>query len=120
MIALVCVAVASVVLLALLRLAVAWGDVARDEEQHLQANWLVESALDRAAARLAADADYAGETWRVAPQLLGGREAAVVKIEVERLPESPARRRICVRADYPEDTPHRVRQSKQFEIEIRS
>ena len=120
MIALVCVGLASVVLLALLRLAVAWDDVARIEEKQLQANWLAESALDRAAARLAADADYEGETWRVTPQLLGGREAAVVKIEVQRLPDSPTRRRVRVRADYPEDASQRVRRSKQLEMEIRS
>ena len=37
----------------------------RREQDRLQAQWLADSALARAAIRLGADPKYAGETWKV-------------------------------------------------------
>src|SRR5580704_14652573 len=49
----------------------------RQAEHRLQADWLAESGLDRAAARLAANRGYRGEDWTIAPAELssadGGR-----------------------------------------------
>jgi len=45
-----------------------------------QASCLARSALDRAAARLQSEPDYEGETWQIAAERIGGRDAALVKI----------------------------------------
>lgn len=86
--------------------------------RRLQAEWLAESALDRAAARLAADPSYAGETWAIPAERLGGRDAASVRIEVTPAPGHPDRRVVRARADFPADEPRRSRHSRQIEIAV--
>jgi Tfp pilus assembly protein PilX len=55
----------------------------RLQHDRVQAQWLAESALDRAATRLAAEEVYKGETWAIAPEDLDGRRGAEVEIAVE-------------------------------------
>src|SRR5258708_4126066 len=64
----------------LLRIGLAQRDQASADEKQLQCEWLVESGLERAAARLAASPDYAGETWAIGAEELGTRWPATVKI----------------------------------------
>ena len=75
---------------------------ARQSQNELQAQWLAESALARAAAQLAQSSDYAGETWQ--PKLgtsSSEADSGTVEIQVEKL-ESPApTRRIVAIAHYP-------------------
>jgi hypothetical protein len=92
--------------------------VTRAEERQIQADWLAESGLDRAAARLAAEAEYRGETWSIPAEELGGHEPAVVDIRVEPIPDRPGLRRVRVRADYPPDAPRRARRSKTANIAV--
>jgi len=110
---LVCVAVAAAVLMAVLRMSLAERESFRLQTRQLQAAWLAESGLERAAARLAADPQYAGETWHIAAEELGGLDAAVVTIRVEPAPHEPARRLVRVEADYPDHPQFRARKSKQ-------
>lgn len=117
--ALVCIAVAAVMFMALLRLFVMERGALRTEAWKAQAAWLVESGLERAAARLAADPEYQGETWQIPGDALGGDDSAVVRIEVRTVPEQSDRRLVHVRADYPDDPQHRARESKQLVIEVR-
>jgi len=113
-----CLAVTLLVMVSLLRLAAAERSQMQVGAWQAQARWLAESALERAAARLAADPKYNGETWSLAAEALGGRDGAAVKIEVETPTGQPARRLVRVQADYP-DHPHlRVRQSRQLAVEI--
>jgi hypothetical protein len=119
MVALVAIAVATVVFMSTLRLAMAEREAIQIEAWRAQAAWLVESGLERAAARLAADPQYQGETWRVAGAALGDKQGAVVQIEVQPLSDQPDRRSVLVRADYPDHPQRRVRQSKQVVIEVR-
>jgi len=118
-----CLAVTLLVMVSLLRLAAAERSQMQVGAWQAQARWLAESALERAAARLAADPKYNGETWSLAAEALGGRDGAVVKIEVVKIKVEtptgqPARRLVRVQADYP-DHPHlRVRQSRQLAVEI--
>jgi len=102
----------------LVRLAVAERGQQRVDERRWQAEWLAESGLERAWAKLAADRDYAGETWALAPEDLGGPWGGRVRIEVERIPDHPDRRRIKAKADYPADATLRARRSKQLTIEL--
>jgi type II secretory pathway component PulK len=71
----------------------------RDDETNVQALWIAESAKARAAAQLAGDAAYAGETWRVSL----GQQEGVAEIRVETPDGQPQQRRITVEARWPED-----------------
>ena len=115
---LVCVVVALAMFAAIARQAAAARNLGQKHAREAQADWLAESALERAAWRLAADADYTGETWTVSAELLGGSDSAVVAIEVKPIPEQPNRRTVHVRADYPDDPQYRVRRTKQTEVEL--
>jgi hypothetical protein len=117
---------------ALLKVGLAERELARAAERRLQAEWLLESGVARGLARLDADHDYAGETWSLRAEDLwlpeagssrGGtgttaEPAAVVTIVVERMPGEASRRQIRVQADYPRGAERRVRQSKQFLIDL--
>lgn len=100
--------------------------------RRLQAEWLCESALDRAAARLTTNPAYPGETWRLTRNDLGlpadaageaGAEIARVEILVQPVPDRPKLRRVEARAEYPLN--HReparvVREWGSLEINVRS
>ena len=116
--ALVCLFVVAAIGAALLRATV---DEHRQEtrRQHqTQAMWLAESAVQRAAAQLAASPDYQGETWRIDAAALGDRWAASAAIRVEKIEGDPAARRIVVEARYPEDQQYRVLQRRQITIRL--
>lgn len=113
-----------VALLLVLTLSVGWigstlarHDKSLQAEQRLQADWLAESGLERAAARLAADAGYSGEVWNVAAADLGGRDAARVEIHVAAVADRAAARRITVVADYPADPHRRSRVNREIDLE---
>ena len=118
LVALVCVCAASALIITLVQLARTDRDASQTESWRLQAGWLVESGLERAAAALASDGGYTGQTWRIPADELGGKDGAVVKITVERPPEQPGRRRVHVRADYPDHPRHRARKSKQVIVDL--
>ncbi|NQU24752.1 MAG: hypothetical protein HQ567_26005 [Candidatus Nealsonbacteria bacterium] len=109
----VCVVVGSAVFLSILKMTAAGRNVLQSESQRIQAEWLAESALQRAAARLAADPDYAGETWNVSAVGLSMPQSAKVRIDVEPVAGRADRRLVRVRADYPDHPHYRVRYEKQ-------
>jgi Tfp pilus assembly protein PilX len=121
-------AVAVVVLMCLMLIALIGGTLLRTglvqrrrlqmEEGKLQAEWLVESGLERAVARLAEEPAYRGETWRVLAADLGGRLSGTVTIAVEPDGAQPGRRTVHVQADYPDGTDSRVRRRKQATVEL--
>jgi Tfp pilus assembly protein PilV len=129
---LVCLLVMMTLGAALLRVALQERDSNRDQERRLQAEWLVESGLERARARLAADAGYAGETWSLSAADLGLAEAraaagapeksdhapGVVTISVDRPAGAIGRLRVRVQADYPRDGPHPSRHSQERFIDL--
>jgi type II secretory pathway component PulK len=78
----------------------------RRYHDELQAAWLAESALDRAAARLADDGKYEGETWQPVVAGESEEEAGSVEIAVERMDDGG--RRITARAHWPDVEVHRV------------
>lgn len=114
-VALVTLLVVGLIGFALLRVAVARRGAVRAEERRLQASALAESALDRAAARLAADPAYAGETWEIPAGDLGGRGTARVVIRVGPAADAPGRL-ISVQADYPADSTLRARRSRSLVV----
>lgn len=116
--ALVCLIMAAMMAGVLGRIAVMGWKSAQDEGRRTQAEWLVESGLERAAAQLAADRDYKGETWKIPAEAFGGRRGAAVRIEVKASPDDSRRRTVRVQADYPDDPVHRIRKSRQLTFEF--
>jgi hypothetical protein len=124
---LVCLIVITLISGALLKVGIAHRDQVRGQVGRLQAEWLAQSGIDRALARLSADPDYRGETWKLAPRDLDVSEtpatdrgpAAIVLIKVEKPTSTSggARRLIKVQADFPPDLPRRARHSTQILVE---
>lgn len=104
----------------LLQIGLAERNRVRSEERRVQAEWLLESGLERAVARLADDPTYHGETWELSADALRGPFGGRVTIALETLKEQPARRRLRVRADYPPEGTGRVRLTKQVIVEAAS
>lgn len=120
----ICLLVLGLIAGVLVKLGVAYRDQVRTEERRLQAEWLAEAGVDRALARLAADAGYAGESWEIPADALGltapktseKGPAAVVAIEVERPNDQDGGVIVRARADYPPDPPRRVRVSREVVV----
>jgi hypothetical protein len=117
---LVCVIVIILMCGALLRLGLAQREWLRADERQVQSSWLAESGLERAAARLAAAADYSGETWEPPAADLGGAWGGRVTIAVQAVEGHPDRRLVRVQADYPSHATLKARKTKQAVIELQS
>jgi hypothetical protein len=78
----------------------------RLSEQQLQSFWLAESGLQRALLRFAESPDYAGETWRVPADVLGGVQAGEVVIQVRPAADPEPARLIRIQAQFPEGAVH--------------
>ena len=115
---LVCFAVLAVLLVSSVRLTASGHQAMQRQARRLQADWLAESALQRAAWQLARAGDYSGETWSVSAEQLGTSDSAVVTIEVEPVADRPEERLVRAVADYPENSRRRVRQVRQVIVEI--
>lgn len=116
--AMIAVLLASAVGMALLKTALAQRRTAIREQSRQQSLCLAESALDRAAAKLARDPKYAGETWEVSAADLGGRERGRVVIKVAGAKSAAKQRTVTVTAEFPADSPHRSRTTKTVTINL--
>jgi type II secretory pathway component PulK len=92
----------------------------RHDAQQLQAGWLAESAVERAAAKLAETPDYAGETWELSADAIGGEWPATVRITVMNAEDETNHRTVRIQADYPPDERWRVRFSKEVVVGIKT
>ena len=102
----------------LLKIGLAQRTQTQGEERRLQAEWLAEAGLERAGAKLAAARDYTGETWTVPAEDLDARDAGLIAIQVEPVPDHPTRRRVTIVADFPRDADQRARQRKVALVEV--
>jgi type II secretory pathway component PulK len=89
----------------------------RAQQIRLQAEYLADSGLGRAAAQLAADINYVGETWRIAPDSLAGR-GATVEIRVTSADQRRARK-VRVVANYPAEGLARAQRSREITITLK-
>jgi type II secretory pathway component PulK len=117
-IAIVCLAVASALLVSVARLSVARRSASRAQEWRAQAGWLADSAVERAAARLRDNPRYPGETWNVPADALGGSSAGVIRIEIQTPTDRPETREVRVTADYPDDPEHRARETRRAVVAL--
>jgi hypothetical protein len=116
---LVCFIIAAAMFVMLGRQAVAQRNAAEMRLWTVQAQWIAEAAVERAAARLKADAKYPGETWAIAAAEIGGKQDAKARIHVEPLAGRPESRLVRVEADYPDEPVHRARWTKQTTIDVK-
>jgi type II secretory pathway component PulK len=113
----VCLMVAAAMGVGFVRQIAAERQAVRAMQTRLQAAWLAEAGVERAAAQLADDSAYAGETWNIPAAELSASDAAVVRIRVENVVGRPERRAVAVEADYPENSALRARQTKRVMVE---
>jgi hypothetical protein len=118
LVAMVCLCVLAVVIAALVKMSTAERTRLQTDAERLQADVLAESAMDRAAAKLAADPKYRGETWTLSAGELGGDEEATAAIRVEPVDGKPNMRLVKIQADYPNQLPHRIRRSLQAAVVV--
>jgi hypothetical protein len=120
--ALVCLVIVGMLQVLLLKTAVSRRQLSREQAWRQQARWLAEAGIERAAARLAANVEYRGETWRLAAgELYAGQrpsEPASVEIEVQPAAAAGGERTVRVRAAYPHELPRRVLYEKQIKISL--
>jgi type II secretory pathway component PulK len=106
-------AVTTAIFLSVLKLMAVQRQSVELQTRQIQAGWLAESAVERALARLSADAKYSDETWNIPAQEIGGRDAATIAIHVDDVPGKPDRRAVHVQADYSDDPNQRARQNRE-------
>jgi len=116
---LVSLAVATMIFLSVLKLIAVQRQSVASQARQAQADWLAESALERAAARLSADPGYHGETWKISPQEIDSRDGAAIVIRVDEVPGKPDRRAVHVQADYPDDPYERARQVRDTIVPLK-
>jgi Tfp pilus assembly protein PilX len=105
--AMVALLVVTLVAGALVRSLIAAHRQSRQYADELQAQWLAEAGLARAAARLRADANYQGEVWTVPLGANGDNTNAAESGQVT-IAVAAATQRITVEAIYPTDEHRRV------------
>jgi len=114
----VCIVLISLILGALLKLSVAHRRQGLREQERIQARWLAESGVERAANRLSADSDYAGETWEIAAENLGNAGPARVEIQVKTDEGRPDQRVVTAVAVFPADRARFAKRTKQLVIQL--
>jgi type II secretory pathway component PulK len=115
--AMVCLTVVTLLGASLFRQSHTHRMLTRVEEARAQADWLAESGLARAVAKLRADPDYRGETWEVSAETLPRHEPGRVRIAVER-PANSAGRLVRIEADYPAAGDRRSRRTRTRTISL--
>ncbi len=113
---LVCLAIAMVLFASSVRTLLLQRQQVRAQQDRMQAEYLADSALRRAAARLAADPSYQRETWLIDAPSLAMPASARVEIRVEPSPDGAEARRIRAVADVPDVGVARARRSKDTRI----
>jgi Tfp pilus assembly protein PilV len=111
-------AVTTMIFLSILKLMAIERQSVELQVRQMQATWLAESAVERARARLSAQAAYRGETWNLSAQDIGGRDGARIAIRVDDVAGRPDRRLVHIEADYPEDPNGRARQVREVIVKL--
>jgi hypothetical protein len=115
-----CLAAATLLCGVLLKVTLSEQRQGRVAEWRLQAEWLAESGLERAAAQLAASSEFAGETWQLTADDLGADATGTVTIEVEAVDGRSDLRIVRVRADYLRDGERRARHSAEVKVQLKT
>ncbi len=90
----------------------------KKEQQYLQAIWLADAAAQRAVENLSSQENYAGETWVLPPEEIGGRFPGEVIIEIMRDKQNDKSITIRTQASYPAKVAERVRIVREWPFEF--
>jgi type II secretory pathway component PulK len=110
-VAIVSILITSLILASLVQMTTLTRRQERAELLRLQAEWLAESAIERAADRIAADAKYTGESWLITTTELGDGNEGKVEISIKAEPDGT--QKISVVAVYPSNASSFAKVSKQ-------
>ena len=111
-----CLAVATLLLAGMLKKTVLTKQQIRTERYLRQAEWLVQAGAERAAFRLASNAEYTGELWSLAADAIVGTDPGVVRISVSGA--STDRANVRVIAEYPSGSVASIRRTREFLIDL--
>ena len=113
-VAMICLLLVSMLSAVLVRTALAQREQLERDAWQLQAEWLAQSGLERALAKLDMDAAYTGETWRPA-----GEDSAVigrVEILVAAATEGSGGRVLKLTVDVPDDPVNRAHIGREINL----
>lgn len=113
-IVMICLLLISLVMASLLKSTLMQRRQMRKEQLQVQADWLVESALERAAQQRLTNPDYQGEVWQIDPEELGTRYAASAEIVLKPAGEADRRLSIQARVKYPENQTDTITRTKKI------
>ena len=114
---LVCLGMAAAISVIVVRQIATERRAAQTNHRSLQALWLAEAGIERAAARLAADPKYTGETWTIPAGELAIDDSGMVNINVETIAGQAKRWSVRVEADYTNAPEYRCRYVKQIVVD---
>jgi len=114
--AMICLLLVSLVSTSLLRTALLQYKQVRNQELEAQALWLAEAGIERAAARLARDPNYAGETWQITLSPADKPMPASVTIAVVAKTATQPAQHVTVVAVYPTDRAQRAQVTKTVTV----
>lgn len=109
--ALVCLALVTLIMLSVFKTSLSQRHQIRLEQQHVQAELLAESGLEKAVARLTTNPKYTGEQWTIEPSQLDSHNSALVKITVEKTEKQQS---IGIHVTYPKDSLKSSRATRQL------
>jgi len=112
----ICLLIATLILGTLLKTAMTHRRQMRSEQMRMQADWLVESAIERAVHHLETDPNYQGETWTIPAADLNNRDSGRVRIAIRKPADGSAGRILNVEAIYPVGTPRQAKRTKQISV----
>ncbi len=116
---LVCLSVVMIVFASWMRAGILQTRQVRAQQDRVQAELLAVSGLERAAAQLAANGEYTGETWNLKAAALGGTAGGRVEIRVTPDAHDPSSRHVVAAADFPAEGPTVARRSKEITIVLK-
>jgi len=117
--ALVCMAIVMTMIGAMLLAVQRTGRQAHIERDLRQCEWLLEAGLDRAAYRLACEADYRGETWMLPSTEIVGSGDGQVTTEVSASTEEK-RQLLRIVAEYPTGSECSIRRSRTIVLPFKT
>lgn len=91
-----------------------------DQQRSMQAEYLASAGVARAAAQLARNSHYRGESWEVDANLLRTRDGGAVEIQVTADDKNLLARRIRAVADFPAKGDNRCRRSFEKTILVQA
>jgi len=112
-IVMICLLLVSLLMASLLKSALLQRRQMMKEQFRVQAEWILESALERAALQRLKDPKYQGEVWKISPVDLGTRYAGSAEITVKPTGKDDRLISIQARVKYPEKTTFSVTRTKK-------